>query len=129
HRVDVMLEDLELFQSFAVAVERSNGLPQMRVMFFDNQGAFAGSSRQIAFPEPTYSANPHVNREFVTDKFRYGYQSLVSPTSVYEYDVRTNESTLLKELEVPGGFDRSQYRSERLFATAPDGTKIPVSLV
>jgi oligopeptidase B len=101
----------------------------MRVMFFDNQGTFAGPSRQIAFPEPTYSAHPHVNREFVTHKFRYGYQSLVSPTSVYEYDVRTNESTLLKELEVPGGFDRSQYRSERLFATAPDGARIPVSIV
>jgi oligopeptidase B len=129
HREDVMLEDLELFQTFAVAVERSNGLPQMRVLYFDHQGAFAEPSRQIAFPEPTYSAHPHVNREFVTGKFRYGYQSLVSPTSVYEYDVRTNESTLLKELEVPGGFDRSQYRSERLFATAPDGTKVPVSLV
>jgi oligopeptidase B len=129
HREDVMLEDLELFQSFAVVVERSNGLPQMRVMSFDKQGAFAESSRQIAFPEPTYTAHPHVNREFVTNKFRYGYQSLVSPTSVYEYDVQTNQSTLLKELEVPGGFDRSQYRSERLFATAPDGTRIPVSLV
>ncbi len=70
-----------------------------------------------------------MNREFVTDKFRYGYQSLVSPTSVYEYDVQTSQSTLLKELEVPGGFDRSRYRSERLFATAPDGTRIPVSLV
>jgi oligopeptidase B len=129
HREDVMLEDLELFHSFAVTAERSNGLPQMRVMFFDNQCSFEEPSRQIAFPEPTYSAHPHVNREFVTDKFRYGYQSLVSPTSVYEYDVRTYESTLLKELEVPGGFDRSRYRSERLFATAPDGTKIPVSIV
>ena len=129
HREDVMLEELELFQSFAVVAERSDGLPQMRVMFFDNQGAFAGPSRQIAFPEPTYSAHPHVNREFVTNKFRYGYQSLVSPASVYEYDVRTNESTLLKELEVPGGFDRSQYRSERLFATAPDGARVPVSIV
>ena len=129
HREDVMLEDLELFQSFAVLVERSNGLPHLRILNFDPQGAFAGPSPQIAFPEPTYSAHPHVNREFVTDAFRYGYTSLVSPTSVYEYDVLTNQSTLLKELEVPGGFDRSFYRSERLFATAPDGTKIPVSLV
>ena len=129
HRDDVMLEDVELFQSFAVAVERTNGLPQMRVMFFDNQGAFDGPSPQIAFPEPTYSAHPHVNREFVTDKFRYGYQSLVSPASVYEYDVQTKQSTLLKELEVPGGFDRSDYRSERVFAAAPDGTGIPVSIV
>jgi oligopeptidase B len=129
HREDVMLEDLELFHSFAVLVERVQGLPQMRVMQFGDQGAFAPTSRQIAFPEPTYTAHPHVNREFVTNKFRYGYQSLVSPTSVYEYDVQTNQSKLLKELEVPGGFDRSQYRSERLFATAPDGTAVPVSLV
>jgi oligopeptidase B len=129
HRDDVMLEDLELFQSFAVLEERFDGLPHLRILNFDPQGAFAGASRQIAFPEPTYSAHPHVNREFVTDTFRYGYTSLVSPTSVYEYDVLTNQSTLLKELEIPGGFDRSLYCSERLFAAAPDGTKIPVSIV
>jgi oligopeptidase B len=129
HRDDVMLEDLELFQSFAVLEERFDGLPHLRILHFDAQGSFAGPSPQIAFPEPTYSAHPHVNREFVTDTFRYGYTSLVSPTSVYEYNVLNNESTLLKELEIPGGFDRSLYRSERLFATAPDGTKIPVSLV
>jgi oligopeptidase B len=129
HREDVMLEELELFQSFAVLVERSNGLPHLKVTFFDNQVSFTGASPEIAFPEPTYSAHPHVNREFVTDTFRYGYQSLVSPTSVYEYNVTTGQSTLLKELEVPGGFDRSLYRSERLFATAPDGTRIPVSIV
>ena len=129
HRDDVMLEDLELFQSFAVLEERFDGLPHLRILNFDPQGAFAGPSPQIAFPEPTYSAHPHVNREFVTDTFRYGYQSLVSPTSVYEYNVKTNESKLLKELEVPGGFDRSLYQSERLFATAPDGTGIPVSIV
>ena len=129
HRGDVMLEELDLFQSFAVLVERSNGLPHLQVRFFDDQGTFAGASREIAFPEPTYSAHPHVNREFVTDTFRYGYQSLVSPTSVYEYNVHTSQSTLLKELEVPGGFERSLYGSERVFATAPDGTRIPVSLV
>jgi oligopeptidase B len=129
HREDVMLEELELFQSFAVLVERSNGLPHLKVRFFDNQGSFIGPSPDIAFPEPTYSAHPHVNREFVTDTFRYGYQSLVSPTSVYEYNVSTGQSTLLKELEVPGGFDRSLYLSERLFATAQDGARIPVSIV
>jgi oligopeptidase B len=129
HRDDVMLEELELFQSFAVMVERSNGLPHLRVMYFGGHGTFAGPTPEIAFPEPTYSAHPHVNREFVTDTFRYGYQSLVSPTSVYEYNVKTNQSTLLKELEVPGGFDRSHYRSERVFAPAPDGTGIPVSIV
>ncbi len=129
HRDDVMLEDVELFQAFAVAVERRDGLPQMRVLYFDQQNGFSGPTPQIAFPEPTYSAHPGTNREFVTDKFRYGYQSLVSPTSVYEYDVQTKQSTLLKELEVPGGFDRALYASERVFATASDGVKVPISLV
>ncbi|MGC2398273.1 MAG: S9 family peptidase [Acidobacteriaceae bacterium] len=129
HREDVMLEDMDLFQSFAVAVERSNGLAHLRILSFDPQGEFADSSSEISFPEPTYSAHPHVNREFVTRTFRYGYQSLVTPGSVYEYNLETTQSTLLKELEIPGGFDRSLYRSERLFATAADGAKIPVSLV
>ena len=129
HRDDVMLEDVDLFQSFAVAVERSNGLPHLRVLYFDGPHGFTGRSATIAFPEPTYSAHPGTNREFVTDKFRYGYQSLVSPASVYEYDVQKNDSKLLKEQEVPGGFDRTLYASERVFATAADGAKIPVSLV
>ncbi len=129
HRDHVMLEDLDLFQSFAVLVERLEGLPHLRLMSFDAQGGFQESSREIAFPEPTYSAHPHVNRQFVTNTFRYGYQSLVTPSSVYEYDLSTGKSTLLKEQEVPGGFDRSLYHSERVFASAPDGTAIPVSIV
>jgi oligopeptidase B len=129
HRDDVMLEDVEIFQTFAMVVERLNGLTGMRAMFFDGAGAFAAESHVIQFPEPTYSAHPHVNREFVTDEFRYGYQSLVSPSSVYAFNVKSGESRLLKELEVPGGFDRSLYRSERVFATGDDGVKIPISLV
>ena len=129
NRDGVMLEEFDLFQSFAVAVERSNGLPRMRVMPFGDNGLFAPGDREIEFPEPAYSAHPHVNREFVTGRFRYGYQSLVSPSSVYEFDVATGRSTLIKELEIPGGFDRMRYRSERLFATAEDGVKIPLSLV
>jgi oligopeptidase B len=70
-----------------------------------------------------------VNRIFETRSFRYGYQSLVTPRSVYEYDVATGSSTLLKQQEVPGGFDRSLYASERIHATAPDGVQVPVSLV
>ncbi len=129
HRDDVMLEEFDLFQSFAVAVERFQGLPRMRVMHFDREESFGAKALEIEFPEPAYSAHPHVNREFVTDRFRYGYQSLVSPSSVYEFDITTGKSTLLKELEIPGGFDRARYRSERVFATAQDGVKIPVSLV
>ena len=84
---------------------------------------------EIAFPEPAYSAHPHINRIFDATTFRYGYQSLVTPSSVYEYDVATGASTLLKQLEIPGGFDRTLYASERVQATAPDGVEVPVSIV
>ncbi len=129
HRSEVMLEDVDLFASFYVACERVDGLPALRVARFAGDGVEAGPAVGIGFPEPVYSAHPHTNREFVTTKFRYSYQSLVTPGSVYEYDVETGASTLLKQQEVPGGFDRELYGSERLFATADDGARIPVSLV
>ncbi len=84
---------------------------------------------EIAFPEPAYSAHPHINRIFDTTTFRYGYQSLVTPSSVYEYNVATNTSSLLKQLEIPGGFDRTLYASERINATALDGVQVPISIV
>jgi len=129
HRDDVMLEEVELFQSFYVACEREDGLPRLRISRFRGDGPEADSAGEIAFPEPAYSAHPHVNRVFDTRTFRYAYQSLVSPASVYEYEVATATSTLLKQLEVPGGFDRTLYASERVHATAPDGVKVPISLV
>jgi oligopeptidase B len=85
--------------------------------------------REIEFPEPVYSIHPHANRVYETQKYRYAYQSLVTPASVFEYDVTTGESKLLKQVEVPGGFDRTLYESERIFATAADGVEVPVSLV
>jgi oligopeptidase B len=129
HREATMLEEVDLFGPFYVACERTNGLQHLRVFTFDGPGETTAEPREISFPEPVYSAHPHINRIFETTKFRYGYQSLVTPSSVYEYDVPSGQSTLLKQLEVPGGFDRSKYRSERLFATASDGTQVPVSLV
>jgi oligopeptidase B len=129
HREATMLEEVDLFARFFVACERTNGLEHLRVFSFENDGETTAAPREITFPEPVYSAHSHINRVFDTTKFRYGYQSFVTPSSVYEYDVRSGESTLLKQLEVPGGFDRSLYRSERLFATAPDGTQVPVSIV
>jgi oligopeptidase B len=129
HRADVMLEDADLFATFYVACERSNGLQHLRVVPFTGESPVASGSKEIVFPEPVYSAHPHTNRIFDTKKFRYGYQSLVTPGSVFEYDVTTGESKLLKQLEVPGAFDKSLYASERLFAKASDGTEIPVSLV
>lgn len=129
HRTDVMLEDVDLFSVFYVALERRSGLPHLRVARFSADGPASSESREIAFPEPVYTAHPHTNRIFDTTKYRYGYQSLVTPGSVFEYDVATGESKLLKQLEVPGNFDKSLYASERIFANAPDGVEIPVSLV
>ncbi len=129
HRDEVMLEEVDLFSGFYVACERADGLQHLRVLRFSGDGTEALPAQEIAFPEPVYSAHPHVNRIFDTTTFRYAYQSLVTPSSVYEYDVTTGDSKLLKQLEVPGGFDRTLYASERLFATAPDGVSVPVSLV
>ena len=122
------LEDFDLFQSFLVTSRRELGLPVMDV-FPLNSDRDLGRSARIAFPEPTYSAGTHVNREFNTTVFRYSYQSLVSPASVYEYDVASGTSILLKMQEVPGGFDPALYASERVMITAADGVEVPVSLV
>jgi oligopeptidase B len=129
HREAVMLEDVDLFAGFFVACEREDGLPRLRIGRFTGDGPEFAPAGEIAFPEPAYSAQPHINRIFETPTFRYAYQSLVTPSSVYEYDVVTSVSTLLKQLEVPGGFDRTLYASERVYAAAPDGVLVPVSLV
>ena len=132
HRDAVMLEDVDLFAGFFIACEREDGLPRLRLWKFAGDGpdSEAGPpAGEIAFPEPAYSAHPHINRIFETTTFRYAYQSLVTPSSVYEYDVATGASTLLKQLEIPGGFDRTLYASERVHAKAPDGVEVPVSIV
>jgi oligopeptidase B len=129
HRDNIMLEDFDLFAGFYFACEREAGLPRLRLWRFTGDGPEAQQTGEITFPEPAYSASPHVNRIFETAKFRYGYQSLVTPSSVFEYDVTTGNSTLLKQLEVPGGFDRTLYASERINATASDGAQIPISIV
>jgi oligopeptidase B len=129
HRDGVMIEEIDLFADFFVACEREDGLPQLRVWRFSGDGPQAVLVSEISFPEPAYSAQPHVNRVFQSPTFRYSYQSLVTPASVYEYDVASSASTLLKQLEIPGGFDRTLYASERVHAIAPDGVHVPVSLV
>ena len=129
HRDSVMLEEVDLFAGFFVACEREDGLPRLRLWSFAGDGPEAARAGEIAFPEPAYSAHPHINHIFSATTFRYGYQSLVTPASVYEYDVASGVSTLLKQLEIPGGFDRTLYASERVHATAPDGVQVPVSLV
>ncbi len=123
-RADVMLSDFEPFQDFYVLVERENGLPQLTIV-----DLASGAKQRIAYPEPIYTASPQVNREFKTKFFRYSYQSLITPSSVFDYDVEKHTSTLLKQTEVPGGYDPSKYKSERVWATAKDGTRIPISVV
>ena len=128
-RADVMLEDVSLFADFAVASERHGGLEHLRVLHFAGEGPAFARDEEIRFPEPAYSVHLSGNRMFATDRLRYAYQSLVTPGSVYEYELSTAKSTLLKQQEVPGGFDRALYASERIAATAPDGVQVPISLI
>ncbi|HEY2363270.1 MAG TPA: S9 family peptidase [Candidatus Angelobacter sp.] len=123
-RADVMLNDIEVFEDFYTLVERENGLPQLTIVNFAD-----GSKQRITYPEPVYTASVQVNREYKTNKLRYAYQSLVTPASVFDYDVEKHTSALLKQTEVPGGYDPAKYQSERVWATAKDGIKVPISLV
>ncbi len=122
------LEDFDLFQDFVVLSERQGGLPTLTIYDLEGIGRLE-SFRKIEFPEPTYTAESSVNRQFRTTKFRYTYTSLVSPASVFEFDLTTNRSAMLKQQEVPGGFERSRYASERLWVRAADGVMVPVSIV
>ncbi len=124
HRPNVLIEDVEVFAQHLVLSVREDGLTQFEVLNFST-----GEIKRINFPEPTYAAYSAENPEFESVKFRYHYQSLVLPPSVYEYDMNTGESVLLKQQEVLGGYDASQYQSERLWATASDGVKVPISIV
>ncbi len=124
HRKDVKLDGVDMFKDFFVAVEKTNGLPQLR--FFDMK---TRKPHSMAFPEPAYDASPGQNAEFDTKLYRFNYGSLVTPESVYDYDVATRERTLKKQQPVLGGYSIADYQSERIMATAKDGTKIPISLV
>lgn len=124
YRPGVKIEGIDLFADYAVLSEWENGLQHLEVVPFGSK-----SRTRIKFPEPVYAASLTSNREFNTSTVRYVYESLVTPTSYFDYDMRTGKSTLLKQEEVPGGFDRANYKSERVFATASDGTKIPMSMV
>jgi oligopeptidase B len=123
-RPDVMLNDIEVFADFYVLVEREHGLPELTIVNFSN-----GEKKRITYPEPVYTVFVSTNREYKTNKLRYAYQSLVTPASVFDYDVEKHTSALLKQTEVPGGYDASKYQSERVWATATDGVKVPISLI
>jgi oligopeptidase B len=124
HRDDTFLEGFEIFRNHLVALERKGGLLQLRIMPWSAQGA-----HYIEFGEPAYLAYPRDNYDFDTPVVRYVYTSLTTPPSVYDYNMVTREKKLLKREEVLGGFDAANYQTERLHASAPDGTRVPISLV
>ena len=124
HQTGRLIEDIELFRDFAVSVEKSNALNHMQ--FYDFKTA---AWHALAFPETVYSAFPGDTPDFDSTTFRYTYQSFLTPQSVYDYNPQTASSTLLKRQEVLGSYDPSQYAADRLWATARDGAKIPISIV
>ena len=124
HRKDVMLSDIDLFADWAVLSEREDALPRLRVMNLKT-----GASSRVDFPEAIYYVSMGNNRVFDTATLRFEYESFTTPPSVYDFDMATRGRTLLKQKEVLGGYDPSRYTSERRYATASDGTKVPISLV
>ena len=124
HRPLVMVEEIDLFRDFWVAVERDRGLLRMRITDFAS-----GRSHYIEFEEKVYTAHPGINLEFDTRKLRFVYESLVTPRSWYLYDVKERTRELLKRQPVLGGYDPEEYQSEALTAIAKDGTRVPISLV
>ncbi|HEX5707331.1 MAG TPA: S9 family peptidase [Pyrinomonadaceae bacterium] len=123
HNPEVMLEATNFFKDFYVISERAKGLQRLRIT-----DAKTAQSHYVEFPEPVYTAGLSVNREYDTDKLRYGYQSFSTPGSIYDYDLRTRKSELLKRQDVLGNFDPANYTSERIYAKAADGTLVPISL-
>lgn len=130
NRLEVMLAGVDVFRSHLVLLEREGGLPFLRVVDLASQAPTAlAASHRIAFDEPAYNASLGQNREFDAEFVRFNYESLATPRSVIDYDVRTREQVVRKRQPVLGGYDASQFISERLHATASDGTKVPISLV
>ena len=124
HREDVYLNGTEIFSNYLVLSERKDGLTNLRVMPWDKSG-----EHYLNFDEEAYLAYTSTNPEFDTEILRFGYTSMTTPTSTYDYNMKTRERILLKQQEVIGDFNPENYETKRLYATADDGTKIPVSMV
>ena len=125
HRKDVLLEDIDIFKNYLVISERSDGLNKIRIRPWDGKAEY-----YLPFSSETYTAGTTTNVDFNTDVLRYSYQSLATPSSVIDFNMKTKEKTVLKESEVLGGkFDKDNYQEERVWATAQDGTKVPISMV
>ncbi|WP_338838723.1 S9 family peptidase [Flavobacterium ginsenosidimutans] len=125
HREDVLLEDIEIFKNYLVVEERSNGLNHIRIMPWGDEPDY-----YLPFGSETYNAYTTTNVDFDTDILRYSYQSLATPSSVIDFNMKTKTKEILKEQEVLGGkFDKNNYIEERVWAEARDGVKVPISMV
>lgn len=125
HRKDVLLEGIDIFKDYLVVEERSNGLNKIQIRPWNGKGEY-----YLPFSSETYTAYTTTNVDFDTEILRYGYQSMATPSSVIDFNMRTKEKKVLKEQEVLGGkFDKKNYIEERIWATATDGTKVPISIV
>ncbi len=125
HREDVLIEGIDIFKDYLVVSERFDGLNKIRIMPWNGAGEY-----YLPFELETYTAYTTTNIDFDTEILRYGYQSMATPSSVIDFNMRTQEKTILKEQEVLGGsFDKNNYTEERIWATATDGTKVPISMV
>lgn len=125
HRENVLLEDIDIFKDYYVLSERENGLNRIKIVKWDGTDSY-----YLPFDSETYTAYVDTNPDFDTEILRYGYNSLTTPSSVIDFNMRTKERKILKEQEVLGGkFDKGNYKEERRWATARDGVKIPMSLV
>ncbi len=124
HRNDVLLEDIDIFKNYLVVSERSKASTNLRII--DQK---TNEEHYLDFGEPAYTLYSSTNLEFDTDLLRYGYTSLTTPNSTYDYNMKTRERKLLKQQEVVGGYNPTDYQTERLWATADDGTQIPMSIV
>ncbi|MCZ8196729.1 MAG: S9 family peptidase [Flavobacterium sp.] len=124
HDKDVLLEKIDIFKDYLVVSERSNGLSKIKIMPWKGEAYF------LPFEIETYTAYTTSNVDFNTEILRYGYQSMATPASVIDFNMRTKTKTILKEQEVQGGkFDKNNYEEKRIWATATDGTKVPISIV
>jgi len=124
NRPDVLLEGLDEFKNYLVMIERKNGLRQLNI-----KNISTGKEHYLDFGEPAYAANPTANPEFNASTLRYNYTSLTTPASVYDYNMETADKKLMKQQEIVGGYNPGDFVSERIYATAKDGTKVPVSIV
>lgn len=124
HRSDVLLEGMDIFKSYLVLSERKNGITQLRVRPWDGS-----PEHYLYFPEEAYVAGTTINLEYDTDLLRLNYQSMTTPSTTFDYNMKSKEFKQLKQQEVLGGFNPQDYQTERVYVTARDGAKIPVSIV